>query len=81
MKPAPRMAPFETFLQHRLRCESGTPYNEAFLTECRAAAVRYANEDEFLRDSLLVDIWRSVPVHFRGKVFDGISFERPGCAA
>lgn len=78
MRLTPTMAPFETFEQHRAR-SSGVPYNDAFLAQCRDAAVRYDKEDAFLRGSLLRDLQKSVPVHFRGKVFDGISFERPGC--
>lgn len=74
-RPIPRMAPFETFRDHLARAESGTPYNEAFLAKCRDAAVRYDKEDVFLRSILLDDLWRSVPVHSRGKIFDGISFE------
>jgi hypothetical protein len=67
-------APFETFFDHRLRDESGEPYNAVFLDACREAALRYAQEDKFLRDVLLSDLWRCIPLHFRGRVFDGISF-------
>ena len=67
-------APFETFQQHYIRSISDEPFSDAFLVECRKAAIRYDKEDKFLRGSLLSDLQRAVPVHFRGKVFDGISF-------
>lgn len=75
------ISPFETFCEHEARSRSDSPYDEAFLARCRAAAVRYDKEDVFLRGSLLDCLWRSVPVHFRGEVFDGISFTHPGGAA
>ena len=75
-----RAAPFEAFLEHEARSRSGAPYDEAFLARCREAALRYDKEDVFLRSSLLSCLWRSVPVQFRGKVFDGISFTHAGGA-
>ena len=67
------MAPFETFAEHYEREQSGEPYNEAFIKRCREKALEYDKMDEFLRPSLLRDLKRCVPVHYRGKVFDGIS--------
>lgn len=68
------MAPFETFEQHRLRSISDEPYNEEFLIACRNKAIEYDKEDLFLRGILLSDLQKSIPLHFRGKIFDGISF-------
>lgn len=67
------MAPFETFAEHREREQSGEPYNEAFIKRCREKALEYDKEDEFLRPSLLRDLKKCEPIHYRGRVFDGIS--------
>lgn len=60
-----QIAPFETFREHSEREESGVP--------CREKALEYDNLDEFLRSSLLKDLRKCIPVHYRNKVFDGIS--------
>jgi hypothetical protein len=67
-------APFETFPAYDDRSKLDAPYNDAFLAECRQAALRYDKEDVFLRGILLSDLQRAVPMHFRGNVFAGISF-------
>ena len=68
-----RMAPFETFREHGERENSESPYNEAFINRCREKALEYDKEDKFLGPSLLRDLVKCVPLHFRGKVFDGIA--------
>ncbi len=68
-----RMAPFETFCEHGERDRSDEPYNETFINRCRAKALEYDKMDEFLRPSLLRDLKKCIPVHYRSKVFDGIS--------
>jgi hypothetical protein len=68
-----RIAPFETFWEHRTREESGVPYNAAFIGRCREKAVEYDKMDKILRPSLLRDLEKCVPMHYRGKVFNGIS--------
>lgn len=68
-----RMAPFETFSEHGERESSGVPYNEAFIERCREKALEYDKMDEFLRPSLLRDLKKCLPLHYRSKVFDGIS--------
>ena len=67
-------APFETFAAHEDRKNMECPYNDTFIAECRKKAIEYNQEDVFLRDSLLSDLQQAVPLHYRGKVFDGISF-------
>lgn len=67
------MAPFETFREHGEREKSGVPYNEAFMQRCREKALEYDKLDAFLRGPLLRDLRKCVPLHYRGKVFDGIS--------
>lgn len=67
------MAPFETFWEHGIRAESGEPYNEAFIKRCREEALKYDKMDEFLRPSLLRDLKKCIPFHYRSKVFDGIA--------
>lgn len=67
-------APFETFPAYDNRSKLESPYNEAFLAECRTKALEYDKEDVFLRGILLSDLQRAVPMHFRGNVFAGISF-------
>jgi hypothetical protein len=67
-------APFETFGDHYTRSISEEPFNDAFLDECRKAALRYDKDDIFLRGIRLSDLQKAVPLHFRGKVFDGMSF-------
>jgi hypothetical protein len=67
------MAPFETFAEHYQREQSGEPYNEAFIKRCRKEALKYDKMDVFLRSSLLCSLEKCVPLHYRGKVFDGIS--------
>lgn len=67
-------APFETFPDFADREAMESPYNEEFLAKCRAKAMEYDKEDIFLRGDLLSALQRSVPHHFRGMVFDGISF-------
>lgn len=69
-------APFETFRAHAEREAMEAPYNESFLAECRVKALEYDKEDVFLRGPLLTDLEKAIPLHFRGKVFDGISFVR-----
>jgi len=71
---AARIAPFETFFEHNARITSNEPYNEAFLGRCRREALRYDKMDKILRDISLSDLQKSIPLHFQGKVFDGISF-------
>lgn len=71
------MAPFETFPEHYIRANSDTPYDESFRLHCRKKALEYAKEDTFLRDNLLQDLYGCVPVHFRGQVFEGISWQKP----
>jgi hypothetical protein len=66
------MAPFETFPEHYERERSGQPYSEAFIQRCREKALEYDKLDEFLRPSLLRDLKICVPLHYRGKVFDGL---------
>lgn len=68
------LAPFETFAEHAERKKSAAPYNDAFINRCREKALEYDKLDEFLRPSLLEDLKKCVPLHYRGKVFDGISF-------
>lgn len=68
------IAPFETFEQHYIRSNSNEPFNDKFLADCRSAAIRYDKEDIFLRGTLLRDLRKAVPLHFRGNVFEGISF-------
>ena len=67
-------APFETFPAYAERSGLESPYNDTFLADCRKKALEYDKEDVFLRGILLSDLQRAVPLHFRGKVFDGISF-------
>ena len=67
------MAPFETFREHGEREESGEPYNNVFIQRCRKKALEYDKLDEFLRPSLLRDLKKCVPMHYRGKVFEGIA--------
>ena len=69
-----RKAPFETFPAYDDRSKLESPYNDIFLAECRKKALEYNKEDVFLRGILLSDLQRAIPLHFRGKVFDGISF-------
>ena len=69
-------APFETFRSYDDRCALEEPYNDTFLAECRRKALEYDKEDKFLRGPLLTDLERSIPLHFRGKVLEGISFVR-----
>ena len=69
-------APFETFGAYEDRAALESPYNESFLAECRNKAIEYSKEDIFLRGPLLTDLEKAIPLHFRGKVFDGISFVR-----
>lgn len=67
------LAPFETFEEHSKREACDEPYNEAFIDRCREKALEYDQMDKFLRPSLLRDLKKCVPLHYRGKVFDGIS--------
>lgn len=67
-------APFETFTEYNDRVGTGEPYNEDFLSRCRDKAKEYDREDVFLRGSLLRDLQKSIPIHYRSRVFDGISF-------
>jgi hypothetical protein len=67
-------APFETFAAHADRSELESPYNETFIAECRRKALEYDKEDVFLRGSLLSSLQPAIPMHYRGKVFEGISF-------
>lgn len=69
-------APFETFGAYADRSAMEAPYNATFLAECRIKALEYDKEDIFLRGSLLTDLEKAIPNHFRGQVFDGISFTR-----
>ena len=66
------LAPFETFAEHYERERSGEPYNTQFIARCREKALQYDKEDEFLRPSLLRDLEKCIPFHYRRKVFDGI---------
>ncbi len=68
-----QIAPFETFREHSEREKSGVSYNEAFIERCREKALEYDKLDEFLRSSLLKDLRECIPLHYRSKVFDGIS--------
>ena len=72
------MAPFETFADHSKRERSSEPYNAAFIKRCREKALEYDHDDcKALRAGNLQDLYRCVPFHFRGKVFDGITnFQR-----
>jgi hypothetical protein len=74
------MAPFETFAEHAARSHSESPYGDAFITRCRSKALEYAKEDAFLRGTLLSDLKKCIPLHFQGKVFEGISFINPAMA-
>lgn len=67
------MAPFETFYEHSVREASGIPYNKDFIDRCRKHALEYDKLDAVLRPSLLRDLKRCVPMHYRSIVFDGIS--------
>jgi len=67
------MAPFETFSEHFKREASSEPYNEEFIERCRENALQYDKMDEFLRPSLLRSLMKCVPLHYKSKVFDGIS--------
>jgi hypothetical protein len=67
------MAPFETFREHAEREESDEPYGDAFIQRCRQKALKYDKEDIVLRPSLLLDLKRCVPLHFRAQVFAGIA--------
>jgi hypothetical protein len=69
-----RMAGFETFGEHADREKSDEPYSEAFIRRCREKALEYDKEDKFLRPALLQDLQLCVPLHFRGRVFEGISY-------
>lgn len=68
-----QIAPFETFSEHSEREASGVPYNDAFIERCREKALKYDKMNRILRSSLLRDLKKCVPVHYRGKVFNGIS--------
>ena len=68
-----KMAPFETFREHAEREKSDAPYNEAFISRCREAALEYNGFDRILRAGLLQDLETCVPIHYKAKVFDGIS--------
>ena len=67
------MAPFETFREHGEREDSGVPYNDAFIQRCRDKALEYDKLDPVLRNFLLRGLKTCVPMHYRGKVFDGVS--------
>ena len=66
-------APFETFREYETRLKSGEPYNKIFIQKCRAKALEYDKFDPVLRAGLLQELKRGVPVHYRGKVFDGMA--------
>lgn len=68
-------APFETFVDFDQRAASEAPYGEAFIAKCREKALEYDKADfAGLRCCLLSDLMQAVPMHYRGRVFDGISF-------
>lgn len=71
-----RSAGWETFEEHRIRSISDEPYSDHFLTKCREKALEYDKKDIFLRGIQLSDLEKCVPMHYRGKVFDGISWVR-----
>ena len=66
------MAPFETFVEHGEREESGEPYNKEFINRCREKALEYDKLDESLRMSLLSDLKKCIPMHYRDDVFGGM---------
>lgn len=66
-------APFETFREHAEREASGEPYNEAFINCCRGKALEYDKLDVVLRAPLLRELKKCVPLHYQGKVFNGIA--------
>jgi len=67
-------APFETFPEYDIRSNSDSPYDQKFISRCREKALEYSLKDKFLRVSLLSSLMISIPMHYRGIVFDGISF-------
>lgn len=70
------IAPFETFKEHAEREACGQIYNETFITRCREKALEYDKLDKYLRPALLRELKKSIPMHYRGKVFDGmVSFD------
>lgn len=66
-------APFETYAEHYERANSDEPYNETFIERCRKKALEYDKLDEFLRPDLLMSLKKCIPLHYRSKVFEGIS--------
>lgn len=74
--------PWETFAQQEER-ESreiendGARWTDEFIAEVRQNIERYAAfEDLALRNSLLTDVYKLVPVHFRNELFAGISWRK-----
>lgn len=72
--------PWETFQTQGQREErecanGGTRWTEEFKNEVRDNILRYAGmEDLALRNSLLNDIYKLVPFHFKQELFQGVSF-------
>lgn len=74
--------------EERERANGGTRWTEEFLQEIRENVLRYATEQFFspeefegaaimnkaMRNSSLNDVYYLVPLHFRKKIFEGISF-------
>ena len=66
-------APFETFREHAIREQSDEPYSEDFIQRCREKALGYDKLERILRVPLLQDLKKCIPMHYRARVFDGIT--------
>lgn len=72
--------PWETFRAQAERearevKDDGTRWSDEFRAEIRVNIERYAALDNrALRNSLLNEVWRMVPVHFRRELFAGVCF-------
>lgn len=72
--------PWETFQEQgqreeRERANGGARWTEKFKKEVRDNILGYANmKDPALRNSLLNDVYKMVPFHFRTELFKGVHF-------
>lgn len=72
--------PWETFQaqgkrEEREHANDGARWTEEFKKEVRDNILRYANiKDHALKNSLLNDVYKMVPFHFRKELFQGVVF-------
>ncbi len=72
--------PWESFQaqgqrEERERTNGGVRWTEEFNKEVRDNILRYASmKDPALRNSLLNDVYKIVPFHFRTELFQGVVF-------